>query len=902
MPPSSSEIRKTFLEFFEEHFHTAVDSSSLVPAGDPTLLFTNAGMVQFKDTFLGLEQRAYKRATTSQKCMRVSGKHNDFENVGPSPRHHTFFEMLGNFSFGDYFKKDAIRFAWDLMVSVYKLEPSRLWFTVFEGDNEVPADDEAARLWQEMGAPAERVLRFTRKDNFWQMGETGPCGPNSEIHYYRGPNPTDPKFNRREYVNGDGEETIELWNLVFMQYNRVRVGDNDYKLEPLPAPSVDTGAGLERVAAVLQGKTSNYDTDLFVPIIDRTRELLKQPKDDYAKRGVSYRVIADHARAVTFLIADGVVPSNEKRGYVLRLILRRAARHGRLLGFTEPFLDQVLPTVIELMGEAYPEVVRRREAILKIARAEEERFLKTLRNGEEMLGAEIAQLKPKKVTQIPGELAFRLHDTYGFPLELTQEEARENQMTVDVAGYNKAREEASERSRASSKMGTIDDASLRAYKDSLNKLIASGALPATGVKHDPYSGIELDARVIGFINDRELFDSANEGEAVEMVLNQNCFYVESGGQVSDVGRITSKDWEVVVEEARQPVPGLIVQVGHVVKGTPRVGDSVHASVDAPRRWDIMRNHTATHLLHAQLRTHLGTHVQQAGSLVAPDRLRFDFTHNNQVTQDEIERIESGVNSWILENYPVELSILPYKEAISRGAMAFFTEKYGDTVRMMQVDGVSRELCGGTHVPNTSQIGIFHIVAESSIGSGVRRIEAVTGHEAVRRLQTDAWRLERIAESLNATSEDVENKLTTLQARVGEQEKEIARLRGEQSRRDAEKLLGQVKKVRDINVLAVQVDAANADMLRELSDWFRDKMGSGVVVLGASINGAPSMIAAVTPDLVENGYDAVKIIRDVARVVGGGGGGRPNLAQAGGKDVSRLKEALELVPQVVEKLK
>jgi len=913
MPPSSYEIRKTFLEFFEEHFHTAVDSSSLIPAGDPTLLFVNAGMVQFKDTFLGLEQRAYKRATTSQKCMRVSGKHNDFENVGPSPRHHTFFEMLGNFSFGDYFKKDAIRFAWDLFVNVYKLEPSRLWFTVFEGDEQVPADDEAARLWQEMGAPPERVLRFTRKDNFWQMGETGPCGPNSEIHYYRGPNPTDPKFNRREYINGDGEETIELWNLVFMQYNRIKIGEDQYKLEPLPAPSVDTGAGLERVAAVLQGKTSNYDTDLFVPIIDRTRELLKQPQDDYEKRGVSYRVIADHARAVTFLIADGVVPSNEKRGYVLRLILRRAARHGRLLGFTEPFLDKILPTVIELMGDAYPEIVRRRETILRIARAEEERFLKTLLNGEEILGAEIAKLKAKGAKQIPGDLAFRLHDTYGFPLELTQEEARENQMTVDVAGYTKAREQASERSRSASKMGAIDDAALRAYKDTLDKLVSSGALPTQGVKHDPYSATETDARVVAFLNDRELFDSANEGEAVEMVLDKNPFYIESGGQVSDTGRIVAilsaplekgglrGDWEISVEDARQPVSGLIVQLGRAVRGTPRVGDAVRASVDTSRRGDIMRNHTATHLLHAQLRTHLGTHVQQAGSLVAPDRLRFDFTHNQQVTQDELERIESGVNDWILDNYPVELNILPYKEAISRGAMAFFTEKYGDTVRMQQIDGVSRELCGGTHVSSTSQIGIFHIVSESSIGSGVRRVEAVTGHEAIRRLQSNAWQLERVADSLNATQDEVESKLAALQARVLEQEKELARLRGEQSRREAEKLLGQVQKVKGVNVLAVQVDAANADALRELSDWFRDKLGSGVVVLGAAINGAPSLIAAVTPDLVEKGFDAVKIIRDVARVVGGGGGGRPTLAQAGGKDASKLKDALDLVPGLVEKM-
>lgn len=904
MPPTSSEIRKTFLEFFEEYSHKVVESSSLIPAGDPTLLFTNAGMVQFKDTFLGLEERSYRRATTSQKCMRVSGKHNDFENVGPSPRHHTFFEMLGNFSFGDYFKKDAIRLAWDLLVGVWGLEPSRLWFTVFEGDAQVGADEEAAQCWEAMGASRDRILRFSAKDNFWQMGDTGPCGPCSEVHYYRGPNPNDPKFNRREYVNGDGEETVEIWNLVFMQYNRVRVGENEYKLEPLPAPSVDTGAGLERVTAVLQGKASNYDTDVFVPIIDRTRELLKQPKEDYAKRGVSYRVIADHARAVTFLIADGIVPSNEKRGYVLRLILRRAARHGRLLGFTGPFLDQVIPTVIDMMGETYPEIVRRRDAILRIARAEEERFLQTLRVGEEILGEEITKLKAKQTTTIPGELAFRLHDTYGFPLELTQEEARENQMIVDVDGYLQAREKASERSRAASKMGEIDDASLRSYKDILDKLKAGGALSGGGVKYDPYSGTETDALVVAFINDREQFDSANEGEAVQIVLNQTCFYVESGGQLTDTGHISAAngEWDLLIDDTRQPVTGLIVHSGRVVKGTPRVGDVARARVDAARRWDIMRNHTATHLLHAQLRSVLGTHVQQGGSLVAPDRLRFDFTYNRSVTQEELARIEGGVNEWILANYPVEPTSMPYKEAINLGAMALFTEKYGDTVRMLQIDGISRELCGGTHVPNTSQIGIFHVVSESSIGSGLRRVEAVTGREAIRQLQASAAKLERVAESLSATREEVESKLAALRARAEEQEKEIVRLRNESSRREAEGLLSQVKQVKGIRVLTAQVNAANADTLREMTDWFRDKMGSGIIVLGAALNGSPSLIAAVTPDLVEKGFDAVKLIRDVARTVGGGGGGRPTLAQAGGKDSSRLKEALDSVPKLIENWK
>jgi alanyl-tRNA synthetase len=859
-------------------------------------------MVQFKDTFLGLERRPYSRATTAQKCMRVSGKHNDFENVGPSPRHHTFFEMLGNFSFGDYFKQEAIRFAWTLLVDVWKLEPERLWFTIFEGDDEVPADEEAAHLWESVGAPRERILRFSRKENFWQMADTGPCGPNSEIHYYRGPNPKDPNSNRREYVNGDGEETIELWNLVFMQYNRVRVDGDKFRLEPLPKPSVDTGAGLERVAAIVQGKSSNYDTDLFVPIINRTRELLGQPKEDYDHRGVSYRVIADHSRAVTFMIADGIVPSNEKRGYVLRLILRRAARHGRLLGFDGPFLDKIIPTVIELMSGSYPEVARRQEAILKVARAEEERFLQTLRVGEEILGTEIAELKKKGLAEIPGELAFRLHDTFGFPIELTEEEARENHMSVDVASYRKAREEASSRSRASSKMGEIDDAGLRRYQELLQNLIRQGTLPANGVGYDPYSGTSLDADVAALLIDRELSESANEGESVQVVLSKTCFYIESGGQISDIGQIISAngEWQVLVEDVRQPIAGLVIHFGRVVRGIPRVGDPARAEVDTGRRWDIMRNHTATHLLHAQLRKNLGTNVQQSGSLVAPDRLRFDFTHNKQLTSEELDRIERGVNDWILANYPVEAAILSYKDAIGRGAMALFTEKYGDVVRMMEIDGISRELCGGTHVPDTSQVGVFHITSETSIGSGLRRIEAVTGREAIMLLRSDAHRVQRLSESLGTTPHELEVKVAGLKSKVEEQQKEIGKLQSESARRQADELLSQAEQVNGVKFIAAQIDATSIEMLRELTDYFRDKIGSGVIVLGAAIGNKPNFVAQVTPDLVDKGYHAGNIIRRVAAVVGGSGGGKANLAQAGGKDLEKLPAAIALVKDLVRR--
>ncbi|MBI5303311.1 MAG: alanine--tRNA ligase [Chloroflexi bacterium] len=916
MPLSSSVVRKTFLDYFKRRKHAVVASSSLIPAGDPTLLFANAGMVQFKDTFLGREKRDYTRATTSQKCMRVSGKHNDLENVGPSPRHHTFFEMLGNFSFGDYFKADAIKFAWDLLVNHYELDPTRLWFTIFEGDDEVRADEEAANLWVKAGAAPDRVRRFSRKDNFWQMGDTGPCGPCSEIHYYRGKHPRNPEFNRAEYVNGKGEETIEIWNLVFMQFNRYQDGDG-FKLDPLPKPSVDTGAGLERVTAVLQGKLSNYETDLFKPIIEHTRKLLGHDKDALEKQLASYRVIADHSRAIAFLTADGVVPGNEGRNYVLRLILRRAARHGYLLGFQEPFLTEVLPTVIEMMSEPYPELEKRRDAILKITREEEKRFQATLKTGSALLEELVDELRAKNAKMISGADAFKLHDTYGFALELTRDYATAFGMQVDEAGFRKAMEEQADRSRAASAMG-IDVASEQKYIAAQEQLVVSGVLPASGVSHDPYSRTELDTTIAGILRDGDLVEQANAGDQVEIVLPATCFYVESGGQITDTGRLVqyvgiadgaetedaNVKWAIEITDARAALPGLIVHVGKVVKGAPRVGDQVAVEVDRLRRWDIMRNHTATHLLHRELRYALGEHVQQAGSLVAPDRFRFDFTHNTMLTQDELNTIEQAVNDAVLADFPVVPFQLSYKEAVAGGAMALFTEKYGDRVRVIKVGDpghpFSQELCGGTHVQHTSQIGAFHIVSESSIGAGLRRIEAVTGHGAAKLLQENSGRLDRTAAFLRTTAEQIESKVLALMSEIETQRKEIEKLRRDLALRDAEGLLARVQQVGEVRVLATQVQAANADTLRELADFFRDRMGSGIVVLGAAIDGKPSLIAAVTPDLVAKGFDAGKIVREVAKVVGGGGGGKPNLAQAGGKDVSRLAEALAMVVSVVGK--
>ncbi len=914
---TSDDIRKSFKNFFIKRGHAAVPSSSLIPAGDPTLMFANSGMVQFKDLFLGLEKRAYSRAVTAQKSMRVSGKHNDFENVGPSPRHHTFFEMLGNFSFGDYFKKDAIQFAWDLLVHEWGLEPERLWFSVFAGDKEwgIPEDAEAIELWKQVGADPTHILKFSRKDNFWQMGETGPCGPNSEIHYYRGEHPEDPQFNRAEYVNGDGEETIEIWNLVFMQFNRILVGEGKYVLEPLPKPSVDTGAGLERIAAIMQGKLSNYETDLFTPIIETTRKLLNAPDDDYnvEKRGVSYRVIADHVRAVTFLIADGVNPSNVGRGYITRLILRRAARHGQLLGFNGAFLDRVIPTVIQELGEEYPEIIQQRERIIKVAREEEEKFLTTLRVGSNMLDDIVSDLKKQGAREIPGDAAFKLFDTFGFPLDLTREVARENEMLVDEEEFRVAMEQAKATSRKLSATGKMDAAAFQNARELYDELKTRGALPANGVKYNPYQGTKLNTRVVAIVRDGELVDELATGERGQLILADTCFYVESGGQISDTGNIihlrdasvTFRDpieWNFRVDDTRQPVPGFIVHTGEMFKGSAHVNDDVVAEVDATRRMDIMRNHTATHLLHAELRRVLGTHVHQAGSLVAPDRLRFDFTHTKPVASNELTEIESSVNADIFKNDSVEPFILQKEQAIARGAMALFGEKYGDTVRMMEIDSISRELCGGTHVERTGQIGLFHIVSEGSVASGVRRIEAVTGPAAYAELQRGVAKLERLADQIKATPDQVEQKVASLLEQLDAQDKEIARLRREMAKRQAENVDALIQQVDGVKILTHIVDAPNQDLLREQSDFFKNKIGSGIIALGAIINDKPSMIVAVTPDLLERGFDATKIVRASAPIMGGGGGGKPSLAQAGGKDASKLQDALNQVVKVVAESK
>jgi len=926
MSMTSAEIRQSFLDFFASKEHTIVPSDSLVPGDDPTLLFTNAGMNQFKNVFLGLEKREYTRVADTQKCMRVSGKHNDLEDVRYDTYHHTFFEMLGNWSFGDYYKREAIAWAWELLTEVWGLPKDRLWATVFKDEEgELETDEEAARHWMEVtDIDPEHIAYFGRKDNFWEMGDTGPCGPCSEIHLDRGEGACDLQDDPNHVcgVNSGCRRYFELWNLVFIQYDK----DNSGVLHELPAKHVDTGLGFERLVSVLQDVVSNYDTDLFTSIMDRVQGMLGHSDVEREANIVAYRVIADHGRAVTFLVGDGVLPGNEGRNYVLRMILRRAARFGREIGFQGLFLSEVAKVVIEKMGPYFTELEARREFILQTITQEEERFQRTLDVGLNLLDVLIDELSARGESVIPGGQAFRLYDTYGFPLDLTRDVAKERGFTVDEEGFVAALEKQRERARAAQQFALEVGEKLEAYSDLLDELKLTGVLPATGVEHLYTEGTELEAKVAAIVRDGQVVVSAQEGDEVELVLTSTPFYVESGGQVSDTGVIVSSpsspprsggteggQWEVAVSDVRQPLPGLIVHIGEVRSGGLRVGDSVQAVVDAERRADITRNHTATHLLHNALRRVLGQHVQQAGSLVAPGGLRFDFTHSAMLTQDELSGVGRLVNEAILANYPVEIFHSSYKEAIAEGAIALFGEKYGEQVRVLRIGDpsspprsggteggvLSQELCGGTHVNRTSEIGSFYIVSESSIGAGLRRIEAVTGRVAHQFVQERMQVLGVAAAFLACSPDEVDQKVLALQDELQRQAKEIARLRRQIARRDFEGLLPQVQDVSGVKVLAAQVEAADVDTLRKMSDWFRNRMGSGVIVLGAVMATKPSFVAAVTPDLVERGLHAGWLVKQVAQVVGGGGGGKPTLAQAGGRDTGRIGEALRLVPDLIE---
>ncbi len=912
-PTTAAEIRQAFLDFFEEKGHTRVASAPLVPHGDATLLFVNAGMVPFKDTFLGLEKRPYVRAASSQKCMRVSGKHNDLEEVGPSPRHHTFFEMLGNFSFGDYFKREAIHYAWEALTTVFGVPGERLVATVFTDD------DLAFDVWRnEIGLPPERIHRMGEKTNFWSMGDTGPCGPTSELHFDWGPAAcTCGQADCSVALDNGCARWLEVWNLVFMQFNQDASGARTL----LPKPGVDTGMGLERLVSVIQGAAANYDTDLFRPIMLRVQELLGHSDAQMAEQTIAYRVIADHARAITFLIGDGVLPGNEGRNYILRLVLRRAARYGRLLGFTEPFLHKVSRTVIEQMGQAYPELNERADFIRSTIRHEEDRFLRTLGLGLTLLEDLMAEVKSQGQTVLPGDAAFRLWDTYGFPLDMTRDIAAENGLGIDMPGYRAALEQQRQRARASAQFGGAGEGKdLSVYASVLDRL------PAGGVDHVYLYATEAETTVTAIIAGGALAGQAQEGQQVEIVLAATPFYVESGGQVSDTGLIRSvagafPSWEVRIEDTRRPVAGVIVHIGRVITGVVREGDQAVAAVDVQRRWDIMRNHTATHLLHAELRRVLGTHVHQAGSLVAPDRLRFDFTHPGTVSEQEMAAIEQGVNEWIYRNDPVNWRWMAHKDAIASGAMALFGEKYGDEVRVVEIGAtnlptsqstnlpisqstnlpappLSRELCGGNHVNNTAEIGVFHIGSEGSVGAGVRRIEAVTGRGAHAMLQERLNLLHRAANTLGVPENELDRKAQALVDQVASQQRELARLREQLARQEVQALLAQVVETAGIKVLATPVAAADANVMRQMTDWFRNQLGSGVVVLGAAIDGKPHLVAAVTDDLAARGVHAGKLVQAVAKKLGGGGGGRPTLAQAGGVDLAGLPAALADVPALV----
>jgi alanyl-tRNA synthetase len=899
---NSAQIRQAFLDYFERQGHTVVPSSSLVPGNDPTLLFTNAGMVQFKDVFLGLEKPDYVRATTAQKCMRVSGKHNDLENVGPSPRHHTFFEMLGNFSFGDYFKRESIQYAYGCLTEAYGLEPERLYYTVHEDD------DEAYGYWtDDVGVEPDRVFRLGDKTNFWMMGDAGPCGPTSEVHYDWGAEYcTCGQTDCSVALDNGCERWLEIWNLVFMQFNQV----DDGTRTSLPKTGVDTGMGLERIVSVVQKRRSNYETDLFTPIMDHVQNLLGHSDAQREQNVVSYRVIADHGRAVTFMVGDGVMPGTEGRRYVLRLILRRAARYGRMAGFTQPFLAEIAAGVINQMGEHYTELKARQEFILNVIAQEEERFYQTYEFGLDMLSGLLDDLEAAGATTIPGADVFKLHATYGFPFELTRDIASEHEFTVDEEDFRAAMAE-HERISASDQFKLTGAEDLALYVDLLEDLKSDGKLGTGGVAYDPYDGTGLQGKVVAIIRDGVVVGEGRTGEQVEIVLDATSFYVEGGGQVSDVGTVSGigdqdarPSWQCQITGISQPVAGLIVHTGQVLEGTVHVGDAGLGAMDLDRRWDIMRNHTATHLLHRELRYVLGKHVQQAGSLVAPGHLRFDFTHPAMLTQDEMRAIEGLVNDAILANYPVCARQETYQQAVAGGAIALFGEKYGDTVRVVQIgqreNPFSQELCGGTHVSYTGDIGSFHILSEGSVAAGIRRMEAVTGRDAYLLVQERLTMLDSVAAFLGCAPGEADRKLLTYMEQLQSLEKTVTSLRRELARHDFERILSRVQSVAGVAVLTEQVEVADVSTLREMSDWFRDRLGSGVIVLGAVINGKPSFVAAVTPDLVERGLHAGNLVKVVAQKVGGGGGGKPTMAQAGGRDASRMDEALGSVMQMVEK--
>jgi alanyl-tRNA synthetase len=875
----AQQIREAFLDFFAEKAHKIIRSSPLLPQDDPTILFTNAGMNQFKNIFLGLEKRSYLRAASVQKCMRVSGKHNDLEQVGKTNKHHTFFEMLGNFSFGNYFKKEAIDYAWELITEVYMMPKDRLYATVYLDD------DEAYELWSKrIGLAADRIFRFGKKDNYWAMGETGPCGPCSELHYDLGENMEE--GTPYDLIESGSDRFLELWNLVFMQFDQ----DDKGQLKPLPSPSIDTGMGLERVAAVLQGKTNNYDSDLFFPLIETICDFAEREYPSGDEGDTAARVIADHVRAVSFLIGDGIMPSNEGRGYVLRRLIRRAYRYGNSLGLEEPFLYKLVGDVADIMKDAYPELLSSVEYISKVCLSEEDRFGLTLSSGLKTFNQYIEELKETGDKILPGDKLFKLYDTFGFPIDLSEELALEKNVSVDRIGFAKELEEQRHRARLSWK-GDAQDKDRKLYET-----IKDISVEFVGYDHV----ISDEAEVLAILKDGKFIQEIKEGESGDVVLDQTPFYAEAGGQVGDTGTLINPHFSALVKTTYYPIPDVIAHKVQMLSGALRVGDTLEASVDLSSRNKIRKNHTATHLLHASLRQILGDHIKQAGSQVSSQRLRFDFTHFASLSSTEIRQIENRLNEKIRENIDVETATVSLEEGIGAGATAIFEEKYGEKVRMVSIDKFSKELCGGIHVANTGEIGVFKIISESSVAAGMRRIEALTGEEALINYQETEELLLDIQKTVNSPRKELIHVLDRMKESLKEKDKEVRAIRQKLAKTRYQEKEDHVEEVKGIRVMIQRVEELNTLELRELADSLKQKIGSGVIILGGKTGDKVFLVSAVTKDLV-NRISAVDIIQKIAPLVGGGGGGRPEFAQAGGSKVDKLDLALSKSIKILEEL-
>jgi alanyl-tRNA synthetase len=873
---TGDDIRKRFLEYFHKHNHQIVRSSSLVPQDDPTLLFVNAGMVQFKRTFLGEEKRNYLRATTSQKCVRAGGKHNDLENVGYTARHHTFFEMLGNFSFGDYFKEKALEYSWDLLTNGYGLPADKLWVSVYLDD------DQAYDLWhQKIGVPESRIVRFGEKDNFWSMGETGPCGPCSEILIDRG---EEFACNRPDCrVGCECDRYLEIWNLVFMQFNR----DASGKMTPLPKPSIDTGMGLERIASLIQNVPSNYDTDLIMPIIQKVENLAEKQLGHSSEADIAMKVIADHSRAAAFLIGDGILPSNEGRGYVLRRIMRRAIRYGRNIGLTSPFLHKTAGVVFDIMQPAYPELSESAAFITNVIENEEVRFFETLDNGLKLLNETLANTRAKGYNTVPGDVIFKLYDTFGFPVDIVRDVVRDEKMDLDIEGFD----EAMDKQRAQSRSVTTFSKIGEAYKN----------LSAMGIRPEfvGYGRLTVESKVLVLVEGDKEVNAADAGTTIEVVTEVTPFYGEAGGQAGDTGKITGQNFEMDVLDTIKDPTGQVIHKGKVISGRIKKGDTVTLSVDKAQRDATALSHTATHILHSILRQVLGDHVKQSGSLVAPGRFRFDFTHFSQVDASDLDKIETLVNERIRANIPVQVEEMEAEEAFKTGATALFEEKYGDRVRVISLSDFSKELCGGTHTARTGNIGLFKITGESGVASGIRRIEALVGEAALAYTQQTLKIVRETARLVKEKPELVPRRIENILSNQKALEKELEQLKAKIASKSADESEDAIRLVKNIKVLVKKVSVDTPTALRDLADRFKEKIKSGVVVLGCVSGLKVLLIVVVTKDLTDR-LHAGNIVKQIAAVVGGGGGGRPDMAQAGGTKPENLDQALEKVYEVLEK--